>query len=184
MTGRELGPQDVGKIVECPKCHERGRVAIVTAKVGGRVYRYLAVRHPRGAGKSKRCIIRRLDVAKVTKEEKVTKEKLAEGPIDVAMLKARVEQLEREKEQLERENAQLRAQLEQLKPVQEWLMYARQNSIVVGEGEADAIFKFYQDRKGYTAEERDIAQSIVQPLFIRGLSGEVTTIVYGSLPAF
>jgi len=176
MTERELGPQDVGKIVVCPKCGERGRVTIITAKLEGRVYRYLAVRHPRGAGKSKRCIIRRLDVAKVTKE------KLAEGPIDVAMLKARVEQLEREKEQLERENAQLRAQLEALKPVQEWIMYARQNSIVVGEDEADAIFKFYQDRKGYTAEERDIAQSIVQPLFIRGLSGEVTTIVYGSLP--
>jgi len=167
-----IGPEDVGKIVECPKCHERGRVAIVTAKVGDRVYRYLAVRHPRGAGRSKRCLIKRLEVAKVTKAEGSA----AEASIDVAVLKARVEQLERE-------NEQLRAQLAALKPVEEWLMYARQNSIVVGEGEAEAIFKFYQDRKGYTDEERDVAQAVVQPLFIRGLSGEVTTIIYGSLPS-
>jgi len=172
MTGQELGPQDVGKIVVCPKCGEKGRVTILTFKAGGKAYKYLVVRHPRGAGKSKRCLIKRLDVAKVTK----TEGSAAEVSIDVAVLKARVEQLERE-------NAQLRAQLEALKPIEEWVMYAKNNSRAVGREESEALRLYYIKRKGYTEEQALTAKSILEPLIERGLSGELSTIVWGSLPS-
>jgi len=70
--------EDVGREITCPKCGERGKVAVERVNVKGKSYYYLSVRHTLGHGRSKRCLIRRLaddEVAKlmVTKPLKVAK---------------------------------------------------------------------------------------------------------------
>jgi len=162
-----IGIADLGKVVECPKCGKTGRVGLEYSRAKGNRYVYLAVRHFE-KGKARRCLIRRLSDAElrlVKKPESFVSES------DITKLRAQLEQLQRE-------NEQLRAQLAALKPVEEWLMYAKGNMRVVGRDEAEAIQKFYAKHKGYTEEQKALAKSIVEPLIERGLSGELSTVIY------
>jgi len=163
--------EDLGKVVECPKCHRQGKLVLDVSRARGHRYYYLAVRHSR----DERHVIRRLtedEVLRVTKRRAPA----VEVGVDVEALRAKLEQLERE-------NAQLRAQLEQLRSVEQWLMYARENSRVVGREESEALRLYYVKRKGYSEEQAFVAKSILEPLIERGAHGEVSTIVWGSLPS-
>jgi len=164
--------EDLGKTVECPRCHKPGKLVIDVSRARGHRYYYLAVRHSR----DERHIIRRLTEAEVFR---VTKRARAEEP---TTQQAELQQLKARIAELEKENAQLKAQLEALRPIEEWLMYAKGNVKVVGKNEADAIRKFYKNHKGYTQAERALAESIVEPLIERGLSGELSTVIYAPPP--
>jgi len=68
--------EDIGKEIVCPKCGERGKVAVERVNVKGKSYYYLSVRHTLGHGRSKRCLMRRLsddEVAKLLVTKPVTK---------------------------------------------------------------------------------------------------------------
>jgi len=169
-----IGIADLGKVVECPKCGKTGRVGLEYSRAKGNRYVYLAVRHFEG-GKARRCLIRRLSDA----ELRLIKKESAESFVS----EDEVTKLRSEVERLRQENAQLRAQLEQLKPIEEWVMYAKHNSRTVGREESEALRLYYIKRKGYTPEQANVARGILEPLIERGLSGELSTIVWGSLPS-
>jgi len=169
-----IGIADLGKVVECPKCHKTGRVGLEYSRAKGNRYVYLAVRHFE-KGKARRCLIRRLSEA----ELRLIKKESAESFVS----EDEVTKLRSEVERLRQENEQLRAQLEALRPVEQWLMYARQNSVVVGREESEALRLYYVKRKGYLEEQALMAKSILEPLIERGAHGEVSTIVWGSLPS-
>jgi len=164
--------EDLGKIVECPKCHKPGKLVIDVSRARGHRYYYLAVRHSR----DERHIIRRLTEAEVLR---VPKRAQAEEP---TTQQAELQQLKARIAELEKENAELKAQLEALRPIEEWLMYAKGNMKTVGKEEAEAILLYYRHRKGYTEEQKLLAKSIIEPLIERGENGELSTVIYAPPP--
>jgi len=73
MVAKPVGVEDIGTEVVCPRCGEKGKVAVERVTAGGKTYLYLSVRHVLGHAKAKRCLIRRLTDEEVAKIPAVTK---------------------------------------------------------------------------------------------------------------
>ena len=137
-------------------------LAIDTFRAKGRVYTYLVVRHYEG-GKVRRCVIKRItEPAKHAKTEEVAKHaKLEEA--EVAQLRQRVAELERENEQLRAQLAQAYAEAEQLRVALANAFNAR--IALAREYERMCIKQHFIDKKGgLPPEVRETAKGILSAL--------------------
>jgi len=105
----DIGVGDIGKVVACPKCGERGRVTVERFQKGVRRYYYLVVRHPAGRSRFRRCWLRRLSENEVSflKPRETVSELISETVSEN-------EQLRKEVERLKTENEELKAKVERL----------------------------------------------------------------------
>jgi len=147
-----------GQKVVCPECKRVGIVAIDTFKVKGKVYSYLVVRHYE-AGKTRRCVI---SPAKPAKPEAAKPAKPEEAE-EVAQLRRRVAELERENEQLRALLAQAHAEAEQLRVALANVYNAR--IAQAGPSEREALrLKFIAKKGGLSPEVSETAVSLMHKL--------------------
>jgi len=146
----------VGERVVCPKpgCGKPGILAIDTFRAKGRVYKYWVVRHYEG-GKCIRHVIAPVgpEAAKPAKPEEA----------EVAQLRQRVAELERENERLRAQLAQAQAQVEQLRVA---LANAFNAQIALArEYERTALrLKFIAKKGGLSPEVSETAVSLMHKL--------------------
>jgi len=154
----------VGERVVCPKpgCGKPGVLAIDTFRAKGRVYTYLVVRHYEG-DKVRRCVIKRItEHAKHAKPEEAAKPAKPEEA-EVAQLRQRIAELERENEQLRAQLAQAQAQAEQLRVALANVFNAR--IAQAGPREREALrLKFIAKKGGLSPEVSETAVSLMHKL--------------------
>ncbi|MEM1867923.1 MAG: hypothetical protein QXY83_03660 [Thermosphaera sp.] len=148
-----------GPVIECPKCKQLGREAVIRVKAKGYVYYYRAVIHLDG--------------------RKCTLERVKEPP----SVESEVEQLRQLVAQLEKENQELRERLARAEARAAAAAACFANAIWLRESELLALRAVYITKKSYTAQQLSTAREVMHSIVDKGLSNGLAVVCFPPLGA-
>jgi len=179
----------LGKKITCPKCGREGIVALESFKVGGKAYTYYVVRHydvviekdGKRKHSTRRCI---LGPAKTPAKSVAVAESQPTKPAKEEELQREVERLKAENERLQRENAELRGQLSGLQNLQNWVLAAKAQALVIDRDTWKAFKVAYIDKhpEKLQPSERQLARDIKDRLQAGIESHGLATVIFGPFP--
>ncbi|MEM1606484.1 MAG: hypothetical protein QXW41_09590 [Fervidicoccaceae archaeon] len=150
-----------GPVIECPKCKQLGREAVIRVKAKGYVYYYRAVIHLDG----RKCTLERVKEPPSVESE-------------VEQLRQLVAQLEKENQELRERlaRAEARAEATEAKAAAARTLFA--NGIWLREAELTALRAVYITKKGYSPQQLAVAKGIMHDIVDKGLSNGLAVVCF------